>query len=198
MNAAPHPRDAVTHEREPSDAFGLPAWIYHDPDFFALEKRSIFRTSWQLVCHVNDIPAVGDYHCLDLLGESIVVVRGADDAIRSFHNVCRHRASRLLDGPKGRCSHRIVCPYHAWTYTLEGELRTAPFLAEEDGFSRAEFPLHPVGVDQWGGFLFVHLEPGRATVPGATLLGQLGGVPERLARYPLAALRTATSNRATY
>ena len=77
--------------READEGVGLPAWIYHDPDFFALEKRSIFRTSWQLVCHANDIPEPGDYHALNFLGESIVVVRGADRAIRSFHNVCRHR-----------------------------------------------------------------------------------------------------------
>src|SRR5262245_2293576 len=117
-----HPADP----RVSVDTLGLPGWIYHDPDFFALEKRAIFRTSWQLVCHVNDIPAAGDYYCLDFLGESIVVVRGADGAIRSFHNVCRHRASRLLDGPRGRCSGRIVCPYHAWTYALDGRLIGVP------------------------------------------------------------------------
>ena len=83
------------------DDFGLPGWIYHDPDFFELEKRSIFRTSWQLVCHSNDIPQVGDYHRFDLLGESVVTVRGKDGGLRSFYNVCRHRASRLLDGQKG-------------------------------------------------------------------------------------------------
>src|SRR5690606_36558428 len=95
---------------------GLPAWIYRDPDFFELEKRSIFRTSWQLVCHGNDVPNPGDYQCFDLLGESIVTVRGRDGVIRSFHNVCRHRASRLVDGSQGNCVGRITCPYHAWTY----------------------------------------------------------------------------------
>ena len=100
-----------THPDE--DAFGLPGWIYHDRDFFELEKRSIFRTSWQLVCHSNDIPKVGDYHRFDLLGESVVTVRGKDGQLRSFHNVCRHRASRLLDGQKGNCGHLIACPYHA-------------------------------------------------------------------------------------
>jgi len=131
MNAAARPvskglrADSLPSEID-ENAVGLPAWIYRDPDFFELEKRTIFRTSWQLVCHSNDIPNPGDYHCFDQLGESVVTVRGRDGQIRSFHNVCRHRASRLLDGPKGHCNARITCPYHAWTYSLEGKLVGVP------------------------------------------------------------------------
>src|SRR3954447_14625004 len=100
----------------PEDAFSLPAWIYNDPEFFELEKQTIFRQAWQLVCHQSDIPTTGDYHSFDFMGESVIVLRGEGGPLRSFHNACRHRASRLLDDPKGHCGRRITCPYHAWTY----------------------------------------------------------------------------------
>src|SRR5450759_3390060 len=67
----------------------LPGWIYHDREFFELEKEAIFRSSWQLVCHLSDVPRAGDYHSFDFLGESVIVVRGEDGAVRGFHNVCR-------------------------------------------------------------------------------------------------------------
>src|SRR3546814_2829893 len=79
-------------------------------------------SSWQLGCHVNDVPQAGDYHTFDFLGELVFAVRGHDGKVRAFHNVCRHRAARLLDGPKGNCGMRVVCPYHAWTYELDGRL----------------------------------------------------------------------------
>jgi phenylpropionate dioxygenase-like ring-hydroxylating dioxygenase large terminal subunit len=144
--------------------FGLPGWIYHDRDFFELEKRSIFRTSWQLVCHSNDMPGPGDYHCFDLLGESIVSVRARDGQIRSFHNVCRHRASRLLDGPKGHCPGRITCPYHAWSYSLDGRLVGVP---HRETFRDLKPELHglvPLEQEIFMGFVFVRLEPGLPSV----------------------------------
>src|SRR5687767_11926031 len=145
-------------------AVGLPAWIYHDPDFFELEKRSIFRTSWQLVCHSNDMPGPGDYHCFDLLGESIVSVRARDGQIRSFHNVCRHRASRLLDGPKGRCPGRITCPYHAWTYSLEGRLVGVPHRETFRNFDPGQHGLAAIEHEIFMGFIFVRFEPGLPSV----------------------------------
>src|SRR5476649_51074 len=95
-------------EAEPSEV-SLLGWIYHDRDFFELEKEAVFRNSWQLVCHLSDVPQAGDYHSFDFLGESVIVVRGDDGAVRGFHNVCRHRASRLLEGTKGHCGKRITC-----------------------------------------------------------------------------------------
>src|ERR1700761_5739682 len=77
------------------DSYSLPAWIYHDPEFFELEKQAIFRQAWQLVCHQSDIPNTGDYHSFEFFGESIIALRAEDGQIRSFHNACRHRASKL-------------------------------------------------------------------------------------------------------
>jgi phenylpropionate dioxygenase-like ring-hydroxylating dioxygenase large terminal subunit len=90
------------------DAHSLPAWIYSDPEFFEREKQLVFRPSWQLVCHLSDIPRPGDFHTFEFLGESIVTVRGEDGIARSFHNVCRHRAARVLDGPRGQCGKRVT------------------------------------------------------------------------------------------
>src|SRR5258708_28657470 len=100
--------------------FSLPGWIYRDADFLRAEKEQVFATSWQVVCHLNDIPNPGDYHTLEFLGEPIVAVRGRGSGVKAFFNVCRHRASKLLDGAAGHCPGRIVCPYHAWTYDLDG------------------------------------------------------------------------------
>jgi carnitine monooxygenase subunit len=152
----PAPSDDENH--------GLPAWIYCDPGFFELEKRSIFRTSWQLVCHSNDIPDVGDYHCFDLLGEAVVTVRGKDRQLRSFHNVCRHRASRLFDGPKGNCGNRIVCPYHAWTYSLEGRLVGVTQRPSFHDLDVERHSLVPLEQEIFMGFVFVRFEPGLPSV----------------------------------
>jgi phenylpropionate dioxygenase-like ring-hydroxylating dioxygenase large terminal subunit len=148
----------------PEDACGLPGWIYHDPEFFEAEKRAVFRRSWQLVCHLNDIPQPGDYHSLDLLDESLLTVRGEDGQVRSFHNVCRHRASRLLDGPRGNCGARIACPYHRWTYALNGRLLAVPALKTYPGLELERHGLAPLEQEQFMGFVFVRLQPGGPAV----------------------------------
>ncbi len=155
---SPSPIDSV------DDAFSLPAWIYSDPDFFELEKQTIFRGSWQLVCHQSDLPNTGDYHTFDFLGESVISVRGIDGQVRSFHNVCRHRASRLLDGPKGHCPGRITCPYHAWTYSLEGKLVGVPHRETFPALDVAKHGLAPLEQEIFMGFIFVRFEPGGPSV----------------------------------
>jgi len=164
MSAAARPASSQSVAPTEDPMVGLPAWIYSDPDFFELEKRTIFRSSWQLVCHGSDVPDPGDYHCLDLLGESIVSVRGRDGEIRSFHNVCRHRASRLLDGPKGHCGGRITCPYHAWTYSLDGRLIGVPHRETFRGLKPELHGLVPLEQEIFMGFIFVRLEPGLPSV----------------------------------
>lgn len=166
MNVAVHPaRSAARVSTDIDDEdVGLPAWIYSDPGFLELEKRTIFRTSWQLVCHQSDIPNTGDYHCLDLLGESVVTVRGHDGQVRSFHNVCRHRASRLLDGPKGHCRGRITCPYHAWTYELDGRLARVPHHETFRNLDMEKHGLAALEQEIFMGFIFVRFEPGLPSV----------------------------------
>ena len=146
------------------DAYSLPAWIYHDADFFEREKQEIFRKSWQIVCHQSDIPKVGDFHTFEFLGESIVTVRGDDGQPRSFHNVCRHRAARLLDGPRGHCGRRITCPYHAWTYGTDGRLVAVPNRSAFPALAIERHGLAPVEQEVFMGFIFVRLASGGPSV----------------------------------
>src|SRR5262245_15841351 len=165
MNALVRPNDRSTPAAFTSEeAYSLPAWIYSDPDFFELEKQKIFRTSWQLVCHLSDIPRPGDFHRFDFLGESIVAVRGEDGQVRSFHNVCRHRASRLLDDTSGNCGRRITCPYHAWTYGTDGRLVAVPHRSSFPGLQLDQHGLAPVEQEIFMGFIFVRLAPGEVSV----------------------------------
>ena len=180
----------------------LPRDAYFSDAVWRLEKERIFAHDWVCAGREEQLPAAGDYLALDLAGESVLVVRSKAGGLRAFYNTCRHRGCRLVlkpseargdaaGAPAGRFAGGIRCPYHSWTYSLDGELRTAPFLEEEDGFRREDFPLWPVGVESWGGFFFLNLSPLEAAADGRTLLRQLGPVPERLGRYPLAVLRTA-------
>jgi carnitine monooxygenase subunit len=146
------------------DHYSLPAWIYHDQEFFERETTAIFRKSWQVVCHVSDVPRPGDFHSLDFLGESLVVLRGDDNGLRAFHNVCRHRAARLLDGSKGHCGRRITCPYHAWTYALDGRLVAVPDRQAFPTLDMARHGLAPLDLEVFMGFVFVRLEPGLPSV----------------------------------
>jgi Rieske 2Fe-2S family protein len=163
---------------------------------FSLERERIFFREWYCAGREEEIAEPGDYLVRDVAGESVLIVRTREGGLAGHYNVCRHRGSQLVpegeaSGARGHFSGGIRCPYHSWTYTLEGALRTAPFLEEGEGLAKGDLSLHPVGVDTWGGFVFVHLTPAEARDSGHTLAAQLAGVPERLRRYPLAELRVA-------
>jgi len=155
---------AAEQFQAPAMTQSLPAWLYTDPAFFALERDRLFRATWQIVCHLNDLPEAGDYQAFDFLDEKIVTLRGADGVVRSFHNVCRHRASRLADGTQGNCGHRLVCPYHAWSYALDGRLAAVPRWQGFEGLELAEHGLIPVEQEIWRGFVFVRLKTGGPSV----------------------------------
>ena len=147
-----------------ADTLSLPAWIYRDGEFFERERQAIFRTSWQLVCHVSDLPRSGDFHTFEFLGESVVVLRDEAGGLRAFHNVCRHRAARLLDGPRGHCGRRITCPYHAWTYALDGRLVAVPGRDAFAGLDTARHGLIALEHEVFMGFIFVRFAPGLPSV----------------------------------
>jgi len=184
----------------------LPSSAYLSGEAFERERERIFATEWFCAGREEALPSAGDFLKVDVAGESVLIVRTRSGDLRGFYNVCRHRGSRIvIDDPPppderpertGRFRGSMVCPYHGWTYGLAGELRAAPFLAETDGLRREELSLHPVGVDTWGGFVFVHLSPEEARAEGRTLSSQLGAIVERTARYPMVELRAA--HRITY
>jgi phenylpropionate dioxygenase-like ring-hydroxylating dioxygenase large terminal subunit len=153
---ATHPVSAGSNA-DPLEGWSLPAWTYSDPEFFEIEKERVFAPSWQVVCHISDIPSPGDWHTLDYIGESVVVVRQKDGSLAAFANVCRHRGSRIVDGARG-CAKKLVCPYHAWTYELDGRLMGVPDAASYPTLDKAEQGLAPVEMEIWRGFIFVRLK----------------------------------------
>ncbi len=138
------------------DGWSLPGWLYRDPEFFTVEMERVIRPSWQLVCHESDVPEPGDWHAFDLLDERVIVVRGDDRVVRAFANVCRHRAMRLVEGDRG-CAKKLVCPYHAWTYDLDGRLTGVPMRRDYPDLRLEDHGLVAYEIERWRGFLFVRL-----------------------------------------
>jgi phenylpropionate dioxygenase-like ring-hydroxylating dioxygenase large terminal subunit len=148
---------------DPLDGMSLPGWLYHDPEFLAAEKAAFLRAAPQVVCHESEIAEPGEWRSLDYLGESVIVMRGDDGAVRAFANVCRHRGSRLVDGEAG-CAKVLTCPYHAWSYARDGRLVGVPHRQEYPGLRTEDHGLFPVALESWRGFLFVTLDPGAPSV----------------------------------
>lgn len=142
---------------DPLDGWSLPAWTYSDPEFFEAERERVFAPAWQVVCHESDVTGAGDWHTLDYLGESVIVIRGKDLVLRAFTNVCRHRGSRVVEGISG-CARKLVCPYHAWTYGLDGALVGVPDSASYPDLDKTRHGLAPVSIEVWRGFVFVRLK----------------------------------------
>ena len=186
----------------------LPSSYYLSEAIFTEEKEKIFCREWFCAGRAERIAKPGDYLVLDVLGESILVVRTRDGEIKAHYNVCRHRGTRLVaaageeppadiklnGGVLGVSG--VRCPYHLWTYGLDGKLLNAPHVKEGEHFCKEEFSLYPVGVQTWGEFIFVNLSPEAANCEGRTLQKQLGEAAERTKRYPLNDLLTA--RRITY
>lgn len=172
----------------------LPTRWYRSEDLFRLEKERIFWREWMCVCREEEVREPGTSRIVDVVGESILIVRNRKGELRAFYNVCRHRGSRLCrsgsEGAAARASgvvagRRIVCPYHNWTYDLDGRLIAAPHVRRLTQADKNSLGLHPAGVESWGGFVFVHLTPANV----ASLASQLGPVAERTRNYPLGELR---------
>jgi len=164
----------------------LPGHYYTSPEIYAEEAERIFARRWLGVGRAAELANPGDFVTRTVARESIIVVRGQDGVVRAFYNVCRHRGTRLCEEPRGRLSETIQCPYHAWTYTLDGALIGAPHMSDVAGFDKRDYPLHAVPVGEWEGFLFINL--GREPEPVARAFAPLA---ERFRRFNLARLRSA-------
>jgi Rieske 2Fe-2S family protein len=176
----------------------LPREAYVGQDWFDRERARVFEGQWFAIGRDEEIPEPGDHLVCDVAGESVIVTRQRDGDLAGYFNLCRHRGSRLSDsvgkpaqttvGPTGTFVGSIQCPYHAWTYSFDGRLRAAPFLDEEDGLRKDDLPLHRVGVQTWGGFVWLHLRPEMA----GPLAAQFMETESYLANYPLGDLRVAS------
>src|SRR5437762_3355569 len=152
----------------------LPGRYYAAPDVFALEQERIFARHWICVGRDATLAAPGDYFVVEIAGESIIVLRDQSGERHAYYNVCRHRGTRLCEQPTGRLSETIQCPYHAWTYALDGRLLGAPSTSDLAGFNKADWPLFPVATAVWEGFVFINLaeQPEPFEQEWAPLLGK--------------------------
>jgi Rieske 2Fe-2S family protein len=146
------PRELPTHGQTT-----LPREYFTSPAVLAEEIDRIFTRQWLCADREARIADRGDYFLLEVAGESIIILRDQQGAVRAFYNVCRHRGSRLCEEQHGSLSETIQCPYHAWTYGLDGRLIGAPATGDLEGFRKQDWPLKPVSVALWEGFIFVNL-----------------------------------------
>jgi phenylpropionate dioxygenase-like ring-hydroxylating dioxygenase large terminal subunit len=153
----------VAGSADPLAGRSLPGWLYHDPDFYRLEVERVLGPAAQIVCHLSDIAEAGAWIAFDYLGERILVVRQRDGCVRAFANVCRHRGARIADGSSG-CARRFTCPYHGWTYDLEGRLVGVPMREDYDGLEPDGLGLVRFETEIWRGFVFVRLAGGAPSV----------------------------------
>ena len=134
----------------------LDARYYIDPEIFGVENAGLLAKTWQFGCHISDLAEVGGYVTFEVAGENLFAVRGRDEKIRVFFNVCQHRAHQLVEGTG--TTRAVVCPYHAWTYELTGKLRNGPNFASVPGFDKDKVCLTEVRTEDFNGFLFVNLD----------------------------------------
>jgi Rieske 2Fe-2S family protein len=174
---------AVT-ARPLAEARTLPRCVYVSHAVHALEQRAIFGRMWLCVGREEDLDGPGSYLTQSIGDERVLVIRGEDGALRAFFNVCRHRGARLIEEPCGRLRGALSCPYHAWTYALDGRLLRAP--RAEAGLRVEEFPLVQVRLETRDGFVFVNLDP-----DAPTLAVCHADLPD-LAGYRLGELRRAS------
>src|SRR5512134_2611220 len=135
----------------------LPREYFVSPDVMAEEMEKIFLQRWLCVGREDRIPNPGDWFVQEVGRESVIVLRDKAGGYRAYFNVCRHRGTRLCEEHTGRFSETIQCPYHAWTWSLDGRLIGAPSTADIENFDKADWPLHQVGIAAWEGFLFLNL-----------------------------------------
>ncbi len=140
-------------------AHTLPRPYFIAREIFEEEQEKIFAQQWLCVGHLHQIAQPGDFFVQEVLGESLIILRDHSGAVRGFYNLCRHRGTRLCENSSGRFSQTIQCPYHAWTYGLDGRLLGAPHMDQIANFDKAEYPLHAVQLASCEGFIFVNLAP---------------------------------------
>ena len=166
--------DRYDPDRPLAEASTCPASWYVDPRILALELETTFANTWQVACRLEQVREPGQFVTLELAGEPLLVVRGTDHVLRGFFNVCRHHAAAVMTEPEG-CAKRLQCPYHGWTYTLEGALKAAPAFEGVRDFDPAGHGLVPVSTTVWENWVFVRL-----AADGPSLEEDLG--PELLAQ----------------
>ncbi|WP_433237338.1 aromatic ring-hydroxylating oxygenase subunit alpha [Streptosporangium sp. CA-135522] len=178
------------HE-DPERSMSLRSEAYTDPRWLEVDVRAIFARTWQWICHGEKLESSGSYVSATVAGMPIAIVRDRDGALRAFYNVCKHRAHELLAG--SGTTRNIVCPYHAWTYGLDGQLKAARRADRMETFDKGEICLDQVLVEEFGGFVYVNLDRG-----AASLGEQAGDLAADIARWAPDVARLTHAKRLTY
>ena len=169
----------------------LPRRFYADPEFYRAELERFYVNRWICAGRADQIPNAGDYFTRSIADESVIVTRDGAGHVHALFNVCRHRGTRLCEQSHGHFTDRIQCPYHAWTYGLDGRLLAAPHMAAE--FCKDDYPLHQAGCAIWDGHIFVYLGreglDGQDRQEGKSLRAQLADLPARFAPWAMEDLR---------
>ena len=183
-----HPADVVVKSRDvmPEGALTLPAAYYIDAEFFRREMDGLFGQMWICAGRTEQVERPGQFFVRDVLGESIVITRAPSGHVNAFYNVCRHRGTRLCEEASGRFQETLQCPYHAWTYALDGRLVGAPHMDKVEGFEKADHSLNSVALGLWEGFIFLNL--GKNPTPLEKAFAPLAG---KFTHWNLPNLRSA-------
>ena len=170
----PHSINNIINSYDPgaplAEASTIPASWYTDGRLFELENQTVFRSSWQFAARADQLRKPGDFVTTEIAGEPIVIVRGSDNVVRGFFNVCRHHAAAVMTETEGRAT-QMRCPYHGWTYSLEGELKGTPDFAGVCNFDREQNGLAPIEISAWENWVLVRLGGKQVRHPGESPAG---------------------------
>ncbi|HMB75764.1 MAG TPA: aromatic ring-hydroxylating dioxygenase subunit alpha [Kiloniellaceae bacterium] len=170
----------------------LPSYFYFDPAHYERELATFWYKRWVYICRASDLAEPRSFRTFKIGNQPVLLLRDEAGALRAFHNTCRHRGAELCGAESGRfTSKRIICPYHQWTYSLQGDLQRTSSLQEPDGFDRAAFPLYDLAVVEWRGFVFVNLA-GKDATPFAE---SFDATSDKLDNWPLPELVSLRSYR---
>ena len=190
MTARRTPDEDYNGLRHPEET--LPSHFYFDPAHYERELQAIWYRNWIYLCRAGSLETPGSFRTFQIGSQQVLLLRDEVGRLRAFHNTCRHRGAQLCRAKSGRFqTKRIVCPYHRWTYSLQGELRRISSLHCPADFNLADYPLYDIAVAEWGGFVYVNL----AGAGGASLEESFDRAPGRLANWPLADLVVGHSYR---
>ena len=177
--------------KDPAASYSLQAEAYTDAQWMELERDAIFKRSWQWVCHAEKLRAPGAYVTVDVAGQPVCIVRDQEGSLSAFYNVCKHRAHELLRGEG--TANRIMCPYHAWTYDLTGQLRRAPETENLADFNVGDICLDRVQVEEFCGFVYVNLD-----ADAAPLAEQSGDLAKEIMHWAPDVNELTFAHRLTY
>lgn len=187
-SANPVESAANTQNNAQSDL--LAPWTYYSTEFLKLEKNHLFKERWLLAGHISDIPHPQNYITFDAVGERALIIRNQDGKVRAFHNVCRHRGAKLLDSERGTCGRTLSCPFHGWTYCLDGELLSVPAVQTFEHLDLGQNGLVPLDLEIWMGFLFV-----RFGGTGQSVADSLEPIKDLVAPYQLEKIEPIAGSR---